>query len=244
MYKFKKSIDKVGFFFVSKEIIVDGTWAKLSHAGKAVLPVILKYRNKNGVAFPSQETIGILAGISEKTVSCGIKSITEFTDIDVKKYRTSKANVSYKYSIPSRMVKLKGGIRTTNALFDSGCWRMLSSTGKSLYFVLRTLAEPDKLDYHEDEEFSDFKEWYGQREYDLVAFQSISQLAKLAGISRPSMKKAVASLRKNRLLTDMDYDFNGKCSSQIINIFPEISYSWKSLNTHSKKNIIRKQKKL
>lgn len=257
MYTFKEDIDNRGCLFISKKIIIDGTWAKLSLAGKTVLPVIIKYRNEKGIAFPSQETIAILAGVSEKTVSCGIKNIEKITNISAKRYWTTKGNISYKYFIPSSITKSEARIRINNTLFGTGCWRMLSSSGKALYIVLRTIADCDESDYEEKKGLDDsennmsdrFKKWYGQREYDIVAFTSKKQLAELSGISRPSINKAVESLRETGLLEDMDEDegmdncFDETFHIQKIYINPEYGYDQSFLNSTIEKSFRHKQQK-
>lgn len=245
MYTFKAEIDYKGFFFINKEIIVDGTWAKLSQSGRAILPVILKHRNKQGIAFPSQETIGIISGLSEKAVSCGIKSIKEHTEIEVEEHYNAKGYLKYEYHIPPSIIgfKKEGRIRISNALFDSGCWRMLSSSGKSLYIVLQTLA---KLDIDaEDWEYDNFDEWYPQRKYDIVDFVSKSQLAKLAGISRPTLDQAIASLRITKLLQDTftEDNIDLSCEQQRIYIVPQFIYPSTQLN-EGIQNPKRKIKKL
>jgi Helix-turn-helix domain len=244
VYTFKNEIDYTGYCFMSKKIVASELWSRLSKAGKTVLPVIVKYSNKQGEAFPSQETIGIISGVTEKTVREGIKNIAKFTDMRIKTYRTIKGNISYKYIIPVSMFEAKGKIRINNALFDSGCWRELSASGKALYIVLRALAEHDDYDYKENGEYDNFGEWFGQRKYDIVKFQSQNQLAQLAGISRASIPSAVNSLRETKLFIDVKDFLEKEVEHQRIYIIPQMIFDRDKLNNVIDETINRKQKKL
>lgn len=58
-----------GFYFEYK------LWRELPLASKAILPVIYKHMNAWGGCYPSQQTIAILAGITEKTAREGLKGL-------------------------------------------------------------------------------------------------------------------------------------------------------------------------
>jgi len=202
MYLFKDEINYTGFFFMSKRLVESGQWAGVPQATRSILPVIMKHANSNGMAFPGHQTIGVLAGLSEKSVSNGVKYISSLEGFKVVSYKTPKGNKAYKYYTPK--YKGEGLIRINESLFESGVWRELSHTAKSVYIVLRVLAVCDHWDYMVDEEerIDSDKDQYRTRKYDLVRFENYQQIAKLAGVSRHSLNTAIKSLKDNALIAD------------------------------------------
>ena len=238
-YQFRSEINWNNWYFFSKELVLTGQWAGVSQATRSILPVIMMFRNSDsGEAFPSHQTIGALAGISEKTVSQGIKYIDSLEGFSINEYMTSKGNKAYKYHIPK--YSGKNLIKINHSLFESGHWHMLSHSAKSVYIVLRVLAECECWEYMFDEEDASDgdKERYRLRKYDLARFDSYSQLARLAGISRQTLHPAIDSLKNIGLIADHPDD------EQIIYIEPKDIYKREYLNAKLKKSFGHKQKKL
>jgi len=66
----------IGWFHIFKELIRNGTWARLSGASKAVYPVIKAYANhQSGEAFPSIETIQEFSGLARASVFKALKEL-------------------------------------------------------------------------------------------------------------------------------------------------------------------------
>lgn len=240
MYLFSEKINWDNWYFFSKDIVLNYHWANLPPSTRAILPVIMMFRNKNtGEAFPSHQTIGALAGLSEKSVSKGIKSIESLDDFDVKTHRTSKGNKAFKYVIPK--YEGDGLIKINHSLFASGYWRELTPTAKSVYIVLRVLAEYDEWSFELSEE-DDFTEFYKTRKWDLVRFQSRKQIADLAGITTQSLTAAIKSLKEHDLICDHpeeEYE-------QVIYLAPKDRSFYKRsyLNKKLKESFQHKQKRL
>ena len=92
MYLFHDEINWKGFFFLGKRLVFSGQWGAVSQATRSILPVIMKFADDKGVTFPSHQTIGALAGVSEKTVSQGIKDIPSLEGFRVEPYKTKAGN--------------------------------------------------------------------------------------------------------------------------------------------------------
>jgi predicted transcriptional regulator len=76
-------------------LIRTGTWAQLSLAAKAAYPVVKSYVNKEGVAFPSNATIGEKAGLSKASVTKALKDLVSAGLLTA----TSRSNKSTLYKI-------------------------------------------------------------------------------------------------------------------------------------------------
>ncbi len=239
MYLFKDEINWDNWYFFSKRLVLSGQWSCVNQATRSILPVIMKFRNKdNGEAFPSFQTIGALAGLSEKTVSAGVKGIESLEGFKVEAYKSRTGNKAYKYYIPHYAGK--DLIRINYSLFESGYWRQLSHSAKSVYIVLRVLAVCECWDnmFDEDDQADGDKERYRLRKYDLVRFDTFLQIEELAGISRPSLNSAIESLKTIGLIEEHPED------GQIIYIETKNSYKREYLNAELRKSFKHKQKKL
>jgi len=66
----------IGWFHIFKELIRNGTWARLSLAGKALYPVIKAHANhKSGEAFPSIDTLEKYSGMAKQSVVKALKEL-------------------------------------------------------------------------------------------------------------------------------------------------------------------------
>lgn len=244
MYLFHDKINWSGFYFMGKRLVLSGQWGAVSQSTRSILPVIMKFADDKGVAFPSHQTIGILAGVSEKTVSQGIKDIPSLEGVRVEPYKAKSGNKAYRYHVP----KYSGDdlIRINQSLFETGYWRELSHTAKSVYIVLRVLAEYDPWTYEIDEDSESFEESYRLRKWDLLRFESLNQIAKLGGISRHSITAAIQSLKNEGLIREHPEE-----DEQIIMLEPydpsdekRTWYKREFLNEKIKKSFKHKQRRL
>ena len=66
----------IGWFHIFKELIRNGTWARLSTAATKLYPVIKAYANhKSGEAFPSIETLKEFSGMAGASVIKALKEL-------------------------------------------------------------------------------------------------------------------------------------------------------------------------
>lgn len=77
MYQFTEKTSE-GYFMFPKDLIDDGNWASLLKAGQAVLPVLCRHTNRDGIAFPSELTIAAISGIDPKNRPEGHKKPGQF----------------------------------------------------------------------------------------------------------------------------------------------------------------------
>lgn len=216
MYQFPEHSDDGTFFRFDKQLVRDGTWAELPQAAKAVFPAIAAHYNVNtGEAFPSEETIAALSGVTPKTTRAGIKALQKqlpgFAVRQVVNARGQRKNV---YTL-----NLSGDDTNRYFLFykqilNSAMWYHLLPTAKALYPVMRTYAFFD-LDtfeeYGDEKDLNDidvdemrrnnemFRECYSNRQYDFCQ-ADFNELIARAGVSRRSAKAAWDSLRERYMI--------------------------------------------
>ncbi|MCF8069239.1 MAG: helix-turn-helix domain-containing protein [Desulfobacterales bacterium] len=200
MYFYKEEINNTNFFRWEKYLIESGKWAKLPPASKAVFPVIAWHCNKDGNAFPSEQTIAILSGLSEKTVREGTKGLWGFSGFNFSFYITKRGKRAKRYHIDLPTNPKKGTVFPFyKNIMDGGHWHLLNPTGKALYPVMRNFGFFDIEQYADLEDldfsFGDFDEVYPDRKYDLCEAEK-SVLAELAGISERSVDSALDNLEE------------------------------------------------
>jgi hypothetical protein len=78
MYQFGEDFNLEARFPFQRKWIENRNWSMLPSASKAILPVISSYANAIGEAWPSEQTIGIVAGLSAKQVRTGINGLEGF----------------------------------------------------------------------------------------------------------------------------------------------------------------------
>jgi hypothetical protein len=200
LYQFKDKLDYAGHFWFDKKLIEDKNWAMLSPAAKAIFPVIACHTNEKGEAFPGEQTIAILSGVTEKTVRSGLKGLHDFPAMKMESYITKRGRRSkiFKLSIPP---KTSGrSFPFYKHLIESGLWSCLTPAAKALYPVLRSYSFFDYQTYTEIEgvEVEDdgvFRErmWESCEADRLV-------LAEFTGITRKSVYGALESLGEECLI--------------------------------------------
>jgi hypothetical protein len=208
MYEFKDKINYSNFFIFDKTLVRTKRWARLPLASKSIFPVIAVHCNKNGVAFPSQETIAILAGCTEKTVRIGIEGLMGFPSFNVERYTTRTGHRGIKYHI--NLVEHKKGLTFPfyKCIVDGGNWSLLSQSAQALFLVIKTFAFFDFNGYAEHMELDDIDEldffspdnsYFQNREYDFFDAE-IDVIAEYSGIGRSTVYTALSSLAEHCLI--------------------------------------------
>jgi hypothetical protein len=202
MFRFKDQPNRNNYFRYDKKIVRDKTWASLPSASQAIFPVICCHCNKQGLAHPSELTIAILAGCTEKTVREGIKGLKILSYFHIDSYTTSKGHRAYKYQIDFPPPEKGRFFPFHKMIIDGGNWSMLTPTAKALYPVLRTFGYFDLDDYllrKSVADSSDFKSLFKSRQYDSTDADP-DILAEYAGICDRSLDAALLNLEKLNLV--------------------------------------------
>ena len=141
MYLFKDELTDT-FFRFNKWLVRDQIWARLPLASKAIYPVIGVHTNEHGWAFPSEQTIAILSGISENTVRKGIHGLLEVPGFEVEKYVTTRGYKANRYFINPPPKRKDTSFFFHKLVVTGGNWMKLRSTAKA-----KKSSQKKSLDY-------------------------------------------------------------------------------------------------
>lgn len=203
MYLYKPDLNYTNFFLFDKTLINNMQWAELPSSSKAVFPVIVSFCNEKGESFPSEETIAILSGLSEKTVRHGIKNLDGFSGFKVFRYTSKRGKKANKYFIRSAPNERDKSFAFFKNVFESAQWYSISPSGKALYPVMRHFVFFDikiyKASAGEEPDPLEIEEIYQNRQFDYCEADK-DVLASYSGISKRSMNEALKSLEDNFLI--------------------------------------------
>jgi len=176
---------------------------------------IFRHVNREGMAWPSQKTLGLEAGIKSRlAVRKATQELVAFGLIEISKKRNPRGGPLNVYH---RKISSDFNADGTDrfmpffySVIDSGTWRKCTPAGKAVYPVLRWKAKlygDEDTDYgggwiHED----DLEEHLQNRQWDICRranYESLSQLAKWAGVDRRSVGGALQNLHEVGLIEDM-----------------------------------------
>jgi hypothetical protein len=220
----QREINTRALFWFENRIIRKGTWAALPKASKAVYPVIAGYCNQNGVAWPSQKTIGKYAGVSLKSVRAGVEGLRSLQGFGFWEYTTGMSIIKadgkkikryskkYKMSLPQEFIK---GVMFPfyRTVVESGTWGSLKPSAKALYPVMRyfSLFDMDMYraivgEYWDTSTDDEFKRVYRDRKFDMCEVRN-AHLSKRAGIHRTGIYDALNNLTlKNLIEWDSEFE--------------------------------------
>jgi len=213
MYQFKEECNHNQFFWWKKKLIENMNWALLPKPSKAVFPVIACHANERGKAFPSEQTIAIFAGVSDKTAREGIRGLEAFPGFKLDYYLSQRGKRAKKY-----MLKLPSSNNRGSAfpffkfVLEAGIWREMKPSAKDLYPVMRYFGFFDINQYAEFEDDleiseNDFDVIYSDREYDFCDAE-VNIMAEYAGLHRNSITAALNDLERNFLIEPL-IGYNG-----------------------------------
>lgn len=199
MYQFTDEFSHTHRFHFRKKYIKNFNWARLSTAAQAIYPVLACYAKKSGIAFPSEETISDLAGITAKVVRKGIKDFASFPGFSWRPYTTKRGRRSKKFyfDLPEH-TETGETFPFFQYVLESGSWSELLPTARALYPVMRYFGYFDIESYMEleegDYEAKDFNEIFESRTWDICEAEK-TVMAEYAGIDRTSIDAALKSLK-------------------------------------------------
>jgi hypothetical protein len=209
MYQFKEDLNLNQFFWWDKKLIENMNWAVLPKSSKAIFPVIACHANSKGEAFPGEQTIAILAGVSDKIVRKGIRGLETFPNFRCDYYVSRRGKRAKKFflNIPSNNSG-HNAFPFYKFILESGIWRKIKPSAKSLYPVLRYFGFFDINLYADLENLeiceADFEEVFPDRKYDFCEADP-GILAQFAGIHRNSINAALDDLANNFLIESYGY---------------------------------------
>ncbi len=134
MFRFKEELNGVNFFWWTKRMFEDLTWAGFPLPSKAVLPVLaarVSRKGKNrGWTWPTEVTIAIETGISPKTVREGTKALEKLWDgFKIARYMTNRGRSAKKYHLNLPSVNVKGkSFPFHGYIIESSQWQNLIPT--------------------------------------------------------------------------------------------------------------------
>ena len=232
MFSFSEDLRSNLFMKIPRSYIESGAWKNLSRASKAIYPVIYKHTNSKGSAFPSELTIAILAGVTEKTVREGLGGLDSFPGFKRSKYITPRGRFAYRYQLESckKSVKI---FSISHAFFNGGNWSRLSPAAKAIYLVLKHFGWWDaEIINHSLSSDEVFGSQYSDREYDLITSgrQAVSELS---GISYRSIESAYQSLEDNYFIESFLHEIDGMETWKIYTQ-PPITFEPDFLNAEAK----------
>ena len=213
MYQFKEPNNFVGHFLFDKVVLIKSKrWANMPFAAKSIYPVIAVHRNEKGKAFPSQQTIAMMAGVDPKTVRTGLAALDDLPGF----FRTSTVNSrghrSYTYKIRNGSPDKGRSFAFHRAIFDGGNWHLCNDSARAVYPVMRHFSYFELDEYAAETDDSDQQEliysdmpefiesgYFAQRRFDFCSAE-LDVLAEFAGITEKSARSAMKVLQKNYLI--------------------------------------------
>jgi len=185
-------------FHFDRKLITNKNWALLPKASKAIWPVIMCYANEKGESFPSEQTIAILSGLSDKQVREGVRGLEGFPGFEYHEYISKRGRRAKKFKVELPRYEKGKAFPFYQYVLESGAWREAKPSAKALYPVMRAYGYFDVEKYAiqedlEEWEGSMFEEIYRDRLYDFCEAEK-PILTTYAGIDRTSLDGALNSL--------------------------------------------------
>lgn len=208
MYQFKEEINRDAHFWFKKKWITDLNWKMLPKSTKAIFPVIAVHQNKDGESFPSELTIAIYSGRTEKVVRRGIEALRHFPDITQEPYVTQRGRRSKRFIFKPIIHQKGNAFPFYRDIIDGGNWLMLKPISQAVYPVMRHYGyfEPDIYSFYYPDSFCDPEEFtadFRDRECDFCEADP-HLIVDLAGISYKSYDEALYDLEKHYLIEHTD----------------------------------------
>lgn len=211
MYKYPDQVNWTSHFLFDGHIIQNYLWASLPSATKSIFPVIASFQNDRGYAYPSEQTIAILSGRTNKTIRNAVKGLSAIESVTLSHHVTPKGRRAKKFHIESSPPESLLSFPFFICLLEKGLWQHLRPSAHALYPVMRHFGFFDLQTYrrynHGNEE--GFTEELANRDYD-YCIATREQLFAHAGISKQTLAPAFNSLEACELIKPLDKDPGGQ----------------------------------
>lgn len=203
-FQWKENVQSGLFFKMPRNIINSGLWADLPKASKSIYLPLLRFVNKHGWAWPSNRTLAIYSGSTEKTARIGRKGLEGLPGLKMSIKFDRGGHSTYRYEIEEPQSDSDHSIIFSHAYFDGGNWSQLSQVGQAVFPVLkfftgwwdyRKYCELECLEF----DGSEVKNIFKDRDYDFMDAEA-KAICLFAGISRKSLPDAFNSLVEHGLI--------------------------------------------
>ena len=174
------------------------TWSGMSKSSQALLPVILRHTDTNGICFPGEGRLAALAGLTRKTVRSAARELENVGVLTISRIVSRSGRCKKVY----RCITADSGFILPSIFIDGGNWSQLIPSAKSLAISFRLFSKPrpdldpdcgERLDYDEMQEYLFY------REYDYCNAEPMI-LRAFAGIRPRVYKRAIQSLQANSFI--------------------------------------------
>ena len=123
MYQFTENLSWKAMFHFDRGWIENMNWPILPKSSKAILPVIMCFANEKGESFPSEQTIAILSGISDKQVREGIRGLEGFPGFECSQYISRRGRRAKKFRVHLPGYQKGKTFPFYQYVLESGAWR-------------------------------------------------------------------------------------------------------------------------
>ncbi|MBT3923876.1 MAG: helix-turn-helix domain-containing protein [Nitrospina sp.] len=235
-FKWTENVRNGLSFRLPRKIIDEGYWSNLSSASKAVYLPLLKFTNKQGAAWPSQRTLAIVSGVTEKTAGKGIKGLNGLPGFGKKQYITRRGHTANHYHIKEPAPDYDHTIWFSHDYINGGNWSQLTPAAKAVFPVLKSFAWWDLDMYCDLEDIpytpNDFSQMYKYRDYDFMNAEE-PIICERAGISRRSLPDTYRNLVNKDFIEPLGVDGEKKIWKVFIS--PTQYYKRDALNQKAEK---------
>ncbi len=200
MYHYHENLNQDQHFWFDKKLIENMNWAMLPKASKAIFPVIASHCNSNGLSFPGERTIAILAGRTDKIVREGIQGLAGFPGFKIGFYTTRRGKKGKRFHLTMPPKEKGRSFPFHKQIIEGGNWSLLKPSAASLYPVMRYFGYYDELDY-DVTAFDNYT--FTDRSHDFCEAETLL-MAKYAGITRNSIYRALDNLESHFLIERAD----------------------------------------
>jgi hypothetical protein len=181
------------FYKLPKELLTEETspFRKLRHSARSVFLHIAVHSNKEGFAFPSQQTIAEQTALAIGTVKSSVEALID-VDLLLREEVGRRPTRHYRYWV-DKPTRRENMIFVYKDLLLSPEWTKLSPAARSLYLAMRVRARNNDFGDETDEAFR----W---REVDYCESKQ-ADLLRWSDVSRSKFGILVASLEESGVIT-------------------------------------------
>jgi hypothetical protein len=220
IHSFPSNPNPKAFFWWEKKLIFsDYLWADLPSASKTVYPILGGLCGQYGTTSVSQLRLAAEAGRSPRVIGEGVKGLVDqWGDIFSAEPRSyshrssrSSGHKGYTYHLTLRRRNNADCFQFARMITEGGIWSRLPPVSHALYPVMLALGKLDVEAYcHLEEDLNLWApDFWNEGESSATQYAELryffcvatkNTLSELAGISYPSVKKALDRLERYRLV--------------------------------------------
>ncbi|WP_319550377.1 helix-turn-helix domain-containing protein [Desulfogranum marinum] len=201
-------------FWFDDRMIKDGTWASLSNGAKGVYVSIAVHCDEEGTAFPGEDTIAKLTGLSRKTVRKAINELAKAGLLRIERWKTKRGHSAKRYHV--KKTPRDTGFPFSKDIVATGTWGEMGSCGQAVYISMRNYCYWDGYEESYDS-LTDFKE----RTFEYCSAE-IEYLLEDTGVTKSTYYRGIKSLLDVGMI-QRGIDENGK-KAYMVGLLPDQFY--------------------